>query len=452
MVFSVDVAVVLVDAPCCHSCCYCVPLRISFKFKKNFHAPKIWVLLAVAFIGQLANADFQQLGTQCSILMDGLQNVDWTQVAFTVGGEDAVGEDTLEDSAQINVAFQIAGQLCSSMASQMSPPAEQQPAPMCENVLSIPSLPAFMLANLDAGHYHTVARNAVDFFGRIQQGDWSVQSDHVATCREEHSCSELVTEDACNSHTSFGVPDCYWYRAWSSAANGINSTCFARSYSEDNSMCRDVGLDCSAESVNPTSYHEATSQMDQPACADGWEPYAEEWSLPNFSCRQYETWCEDMAEEHGTVVERDVSDVLDHGVAAVARSVAQLFAAALPASGVLPPLGMAGAHGTPPTGFDLVSFAADAVSSESWAKVSEACATTATALMEVDWDNVVRQYHYGEEDSEGFEDYEGGLESYVESYESTPFEAAQDAEGAIKIRMGLDVMLHTCQELSRLLQ
>ena len=106
----------------------------------------------IAFIAQLAEADFQNLGDQCSGLMSGLRGIDWNQVYFAITGE-APGDDA-EGLAQLDAVFQLFDGLCSAASSQMPPrdPGAPPPAPMCEDVLSVPSLPAFMLANLDVGH------------------------------------------------------------------------------------------------------------------------------------------------------------------------------------------------------------------------------------------------------------------------------------------------------------
>ena len=47
---------------------------------------------------------------------------------------------------------------------------------------------------------------------------------------------------------------------------------------------------------------------------------------------------------------------------------------------------------------------------------------------------------------------EEGIESFVDNYEESLKEAAEDAEFAINMRAVLDITMQTCQELTRLMQ
>ena len=351
------------------------------------------------------------------------------------------------------------------------------------------------MANMDAGHLRTVATNGVDFFGRVQQGDWTASSDHVASCTAYRVCGDLTAEDDCNANDpAHSFHSCAWNGAACYDANDTPGmpTCTAgnlmqaanRQSAPDfangidpgqmQEVCGELPLPGQEAEYSTNCMHVDAEQFATMTCQSAACGYAGVDPMGHCSCTGWDRsdptnphevscevrtnwlssreWCEQMTEQHGTIVEQEISDLIDHTMPG-ARSAFQIIAAALPVDGMLPRLGMEGAHGpqNAATGFDLLDFAADLLSSASWAKVATACETSATALAAVEWEQVARLANYGLDAGETFADYEEGIESFVENYESSLAEAANDAEIAATIRASLDVALQTCQEISRLM-
>jgi hypothetical protein len=246
------------------------------------------------------------------------------------------GDDSGVDSSdEIATMIDALLELAADFLSKHSPHSggTPAPAPTCINAFSLTSLPDLLAANLDPQKMKAGLRFLADLTGRLMRVDWSATTENMPSCDTSQPlarCADFTTSSACYGAFGDGEPTrddfhgCMFREFFDENYNRITTqdgetlgACVA-------SVEYDYGTphdQCTSECYNFMYGTNHTAVIDCfAACDTGY------------------TLCTHQMPTHAEVIDRDVSDMINHEVLAPVRDFLIQIVSALPDTETRPPV------------------------------------------------------------------------------------------------------------------
>ena len=217
------------------------------------------------------------------------------------------------------------------------------PAPTCINAFSLTSLPDLLAANLDPQKMKAGLRALADLIGGLMSVDWSATTENMPACDTSQPlsrCADFTTSSACYGAFGAGEPtrddffDCMFHSFMDENYNSIITqdgetlgACVAATDGSYDSY--DVHYQCTSECDDIMYGFQYGYNVNHTAVIDCFA-----------ACDTDYTLCTHQTPTHAEVIDRDVSDAINHEVLAPVRDFLMHIVSALPDSETRPPVSM----------------------------------------------------------------------------------------------------------------
>lgn len=299
------------------------------------------------WIVDLATGDYSQIATQATTLVNALRTIDWDNAFYSLTGSNDSDEASLLTQAYLEIALDLLSKERPAQE-RSSPP----PAPTCINALSLTSLPEFLKANVDAGAFNSLFSNGAELASRLMRVDWTTATDSMPSCDPNaplQTCAQYDTSSSCNYCYEDGCDySCSWQNDYESDYNPETGDYAGGCYASAQYSCVQ---NCGGRS----------SESSWRSCA--------------AQCGAGEGWCSQKVPGHEVIIDREMSDQINHDVISAARDFLETVARGLPDEH---------SNVEAQTSMNVVGWMADALDRTKWASTAQHLQQLLTALDAID--------------------------------------------------------------------